>query len=63
VTHEMNFAKAIADRVVFIDDKKIVEEDAPHEFFDHTKTERAKEFLRTFEFDEIRRDKDAEAEE
>lgn len=51
VTHEMSFARAIADRIVFIDGGKIVEENTPDEFFDHPSTERAKEFLRTFTFE------------
>ena len=51
VTHEMSFARAVADRIVFIDGGKIVEEGKPDDFFDHPQTERAKEFLRTFEFD------------
>ena len=45
VTHEMNFAKEIATRVVFIDEGKIIEEGTPKEFFSHPKTERVKEFL------------------
>ena len=63
VTHEMNFAKAIADRVVFMDNKEIVEQAPPEEFFDHPKTDRAKRFLRTFEFDSIKKDKSAASEE
>lgn len=46
VTHEINFAKEIATRVVFIDDGKIVEEGKPAEFFAHPKTPRVAEFLR-----------------
>ena len=45
VTHEMNFAKEIATRVVFIDQGKIIEEGKPFEFFNNPKTERVKEFL------------------
>ncbi|MST72557.1 amino acid ABC transporter ATP-binding protein [Olsenella porci] len=45
VTHEMSFARRVADRVVFMADGQIVEEGAPDEFFDHPKSERAKEFL------------------
>ena len=51
VTHEMGFARAVADRIVFIDGGAIVEEGAPAEFFDHPKTERAAKFLRTFEYE------------
>ena len=45
VTHEMNFARRVANRVVFMADGQIVEEGSPDEFFDHPKTARAKEFL------------------
>ena len=45
VTHEMNFARRVADRVVFMADGPIVEEGTPQEFFDNPKTERAREFL------------------
>lgn len=45
VTHEMNFAREIASRIVFIDNGKIIEEGAPAQFFDHPKTARVKEFL------------------
>ncbi len=45
VTHEMNFARRVADRVVFMADGQIVEEGSPDEFFDHPKTQRARDFL------------------
>ena len=45
VTHEMNFAKNIADRIVFMDEGKIVEENDPYHFFNEPKTERLKLFL------------------
>lgn len=54
VTHEMFFARAVADRVVFIDQGEIVEEGKPDEFFTHPTTERAKKFLHTFEFEAVR---------
>ena len=54
VTHEMQFARAIADRVLFLDGGKIVEEAPPKDFFDHPKTERAQRFLRTFTFDAVK---------
>lgn len=57
VTHEMNFAKAVADRIIFIDGGHIEEESTPKEFFENPKTERAKKFLRTFEFDEVEKEK------
>ena len=45
VTHEMNFARRVADRVVFMADGQIVEQGSPDEFFDHPKSARAQEFL------------------
>ena len=48
VTHEMQFAKAVADKIVFIDGGKIVESDTPEKFFNDPKTDRAKRFLNTF---------------
>lgn len=46
VTHEMGFAKEIADRIIFLDKGKIIEEGAPTEFFTHPTTPRVQEFLR-----------------
>lgn len=54
VTHEMQFARAVADRVLFFDGGEIVEEDIPERFFEHPQTERAQKFLHTFEFDAVR---------
>lgn len=54
VTHEMQFARAVADRVLFFDGGDIVEEDIPERFFAHPQTERAQKFLHTFEFDAVR---------
>ena len=51
VTHEMNFARAVADRIVFIDGGVVVEETDPETFFEHPSTERAKQFLKTFTFE------------
>ena len=45
VTHEMGFAKEVANRILFLDEGKILEETAPAEFFANPKTDRAKEFL------------------
>jgi glutamate transport system ATP-binding protein len=45
VTHEMGFARRAADRVVFMDDGAIVERAAPADFFDHARSDRAKDFL------------------
>ena len=53
VTHEMQFAKAVADKVIFIDQGKIVEEAAPDKFFEHPETERAKQFLNVFTFEHV----------
>jgi polar amino acid transport system ATP-binding protein len=51
VTHEMQFAKAVADRVVFIDGGEIVEQNKPELFFTNPDTERARRFLNIFQFD------------
>lgn len=45
VTHEMNFAKEVATRIIFMDEGKIVEENSPKEFFDHPTQQRTKDFL------------------
>ena len=45
VTHEMNFARRVADRVIFMDGGAIIEENTPEEFFAHPKTQRAQDFL------------------
>ena len=45
VTHEMGFARQVADRVVFVDDGKIVEEAEPQIFFSNPRNERTKAFL------------------
>ena len=45
VTHEMGFAKAVADRVIFMDQGQIVEQNTPHEFFTNPQSERTKDFL------------------
>ena len=54
VTHEMQFARAVADRVIFLEDGVIKEEGTPEQFFDAPRTERAKEFLKTFTFERKR---------
>lgn len=53
VTHEMQFARAIADRIIFMDKGEIVEESDPETFFTNPKTDRAKKFLNVFEFNTI----------
>ena len=45
VTHEMGFAKEVGDRVLFMEDGIIMEQNTPTEFFDHPQTERAQNFL------------------
>jgi len=45
VTHEMGFAKTVADRVIFMDQGEIIEQAPPHEFFDNPQSERTKLFL------------------
>ena len=45
VTHEMGFAKQVADRIVFMDGGQIIEEGAPKDFFTNPKSERTKNFL------------------
>ena len=55
VTHEMGFARAVADRVILLDEGKIVEEAPPEEFFDHPKIQRAQKFLRTFTFEAVKK--------
>ena len=54
VTHEMQFARAVADKIVFLDGGEIVETGAPEEFFNRPKTERARRFLHTFTFDQVK---------
>ncbi|PPK79068.1 amino acid ABC transporter ATP-binding protein (PAAT family) [Lacrimispora xylanisolvens] len=51
VTHEMEFAKAVADRVLFMDQGVVVEEGSPEEFFRSPQTERAKQFLNMFHYE------------
>jgi len=45
VTHEMGFAKTVADRVIFMDFGEIIEQNEPHEFFDNPQSDRTKLFL------------------
>jgi glutamate transport system ATP-binding protein len=45
VTHEMGFARKAANKVVFMAEGQIVEENTPEEFFTHARTDRAKDFL------------------
>lgn len=45
VTHEMGFAREVSDRIMFLDEGKLLEEGSPEEFFKNPKTTRAKDFL------------------
>ena len=49
VTHEMNFARRVASRVIFMDAGSILEENTPDEFFTNPRTERARDFLRSIQ--------------
>ncbi|MDG9729228.1 amino acid ABC transporter ATP-binding protein [Ignatzschineria sp. RMDPL8A] len=50
VTHEMSFAERVADRIIFMDGGKIVEESSPQQFFKGPTTERAQQFLSVFDY-------------
>ena len=50
VTHEMQFARAIADQIIFLDEGEIVEASPPEVFFEQPKTERARRFLNIFQY-------------
>jgi polar amino acid transport system ATP-binding protein len=45
VTHEMGFARSVADRVIFMDQGQIIEENNPEDFFHHPKSDRTRDFL------------------
>lgn len=53
VTHEMSFARAIADRIIFLDGGSIVEESEPETFFTNPSTDRARKFLDVFTFENV----------
>lgn len=57
VTHEMAFARAVADRIIFMDKGKIAEISSPEKFFTNPDTERAQKFLNTFSFNNERSNK------
>lgn len=61
VTHEMQFARAIADRIMFLDGGVVVEETDPETFFTHPATARARQFLNTFSFEREPHHSDAPA--
>ena len=48
VTHEMRFAQAVSDRVIFMADGMIIEEGTPDEIFVHPKKERTQQFLNNY---------------
>ena len=50
VTHEMRFAEAVADEVLFLEDGVVVEQDPPEKFFHAPETERAQQFLKSFTY-------------
>lgn len=54
VTHEMQFAQAVADRIIFVDKGEIIEEGKPADFFKNPKTDRARQFLNIFEFKPVK---------
>ena len=54
VTHEMAFARAVADKIIFMDAGVIVENAAPEVFFEHPESDRARKFLNIFQFKEPR---------
>ena len=51
VTHEMRFAEAVADRVLFLEGGNIVEEGSPRKFFHSPRTDRARQFLESFDYE------------
>ncbi|MGN4934146.1 amino acid ABC transporter ATP-binding protein [Aeromonas rivipollensis] len=50
VTHELAFARAVADRIVFMDGGHILEQGSPHQFFDNPRSQRARQFLAKFSY-------------
>lgn len=54
VTHELSFARAVADRMIFMDGGRIIEEGDPESFFERPKTERLRKFLRSFTYTDPR---------
>ncbi len=55
VTHEMRFANAVADQIVFLDKGRIIEQSSPDKFFSNPDTQRAKNFLQTFTYEKRKR--------
>ncbi|MGY3896630.1 amino acid ABC transporter ATP-binding protein [Aeromonas enterica] len=53
VTHELAFARAVADRIVFMDGGHILEQGTPHQFFDNPRSQRARQFLAKFSYTNV----------
>ncbi|WP_421237476.1 amino acid ABC transporter ATP-binding protein [Aeromonas jandaei] len=53
VTHELAFARAVADRIAFMDGGHILEQAAPHQFFDNPRSQRARQFLAKFSYTNV----------
>ncbi|MBR7629439.1 amino acid ABC transporter ATP-binding protein [Aeromonas popoffii] len=53
VTHELAFARAVADRIVFMDGGHILEQAAPHQFFDNPRSQRVRQFLAKFSYTNV----------
>jgi polar amino acid transport system ATP-binding protein len=53
ITHELAFARAVADRIVFMDGGHILEQAAPHQFFDNPRSQRARQFLAKFSYTNV----------
>lgn len=53
VTHELAFAQAVADRIVFMDGGHILEQAAPHQFFENPRSQRARQFLAKFSYTNV----------
>lgn len=49
----MQFARAVADRIVFMDEGRIIEDTSPKKFFEYPKTDRARRFLNVFSFADV----------
>jgi polar amino acid transport system ATP-binding protein len=59
VTHELAFAQAVADRIVFMDGGHILEQTAPHQFFDNPRSQRARQFLAKFSYTTVSKRKES----
>ena len=59
VTHELAFAQAVADRILFMDGGHILEQAAPHQFFDNPRSQRARQFLAKFSYTTVIKQKES----